>query len=113
MLDSPTSAGGCLSTATESKESRQGQPYPGNQIPVSTFDPAGLKLASTYIPLSTDPCGKTFFGYLANNPDNQWIGRIDYVVSSKAGHLRPLLHLRLHRRIALQWHQRSYHRHRR
>jgi hypothetical protein len=60
-----------------------GTPYPNNQIPVSTFDPAGLKLASTYIPVSSNACGLTYFGYLANNPDNQWIGRIDYNVNSK------------------------------
>ena len=60
-----------------------GTPYPGNQIPVSTFDPAGIKLASTYIPLSSDPCGKTLFAYPTNNPDNQWIGRMDYVVRPK------------------------------
>ncbi len=81
-LDSPTSAGGCLATQRNLKNAA-GQPYPGNQIPISTFDPAGLKLATSYLPASTDPCGKTFFGYLANNPDDQYIGRVDYVVSDK------------------------------
>lgn len=60
-----------------------GTPYPGNQIPVSSFDPAGFKLASTYVPTSTDPCGKELFGALANNPDDQWVGRIDWVVSDR------------------------------
>ena len=78
----PTTSGGCLATARTLKDP-SGNPYPGNQIPVSTFDPAGFKLASTYIPLSTDPCGLTYFGYLANNPDDQWIGRIDYDISDK------------------------------
>jgi hypothetical protein len=82
LLDGAKSAGGCLATARTLKNP-SGTPYPNNQIPVSTFDPAGLKLASTYIPLSSSACGLTTFGYLTNNPDNQWIGRVDYIVSSK------------------------------
>ncbi len=82
VVDGSNKSGGCLATARTLKDP-SGNPYPGNQIPVSTFDPAGLKLASTYIPISTDPCGLTFFGYLANNPDDQWIGRVDYNVSAK------------------------------
>jgi hypothetical protein len=82
VVDGSNKSGGCLATARTLKDP-SGNPYPGNQIPVSTFDPAGLKLASTYIPVSTDPCGLTFFGYLANNPDDQWIGRVDYNVSGK------------------------------
>jgi len=60
-----------------------GTPYPGNKIPVASFDPAGLKLATTYVPTSSDPCGKYLFGTLANNPDDQWVGRIDWVVSDR------------------------------
>jgi hypothetical protein len=82
ILDGAKSAGGCLTSARALKDA-SGNPYPGNQIPVSTFDQAGLKLASQFIPTSTDPCGKYLFGYLANNPDDQWIGRVDYNVSSK------------------------------
>jgi hypothetical protein len=82
VLDAAKSNGGCLSAAKTLK-SPAGTPYPNNQIPVTSFDPAGLKLASTYIPISSSPCGLTTFGYPANNPDNQWIGRVDYVVSSK------------------------------
>ncbi len=82
VLDGSKANGGCLSSARVLKNAA-GVPYTNNQIPVSTFDPAGLKLASSYLPVSSDPCGMTLFGYLSNNPDNQWIGRIDYVVSSK------------------------------
>ena len=82
VVDGSNKSGGCLATARTLKDP-SGNPYPGNQIPVSTFDPAGFKLASTYIPLSTDPCGQTYFGYLANNPDDQWIGRVDYNISAK------------------------------
>jgi hypothetical protein len=82
VLDAATSAGGCLTTARTLKNAA-GQPYVGNIIPTSQFDPAGLKLASTYLPVSSDPCGKYYFGYLANNPDDQWIGKVDYAISAK------------------------------
>jgi len=82
VVDGAKANGGCLSAARQLKDVN-GNPYPGNQIPVSTFDPAGIKLAKAYIPTSTDPCGKQVFGYLANNPDDQWIGRIDYNMSAK------------------------------
>ena len=82
MVDAAKSAGGCLGSARQLKDFN-GNPYPGNQIPVSTFDPAGLKLASTYFPVSTDPCGTYRYGVPLNNPDDQWIGRIDYNMSSK------------------------------
>jgi len=80
VLDGAKANGGCLSTARVLKN-LQGTPYPNNQIPVSTFDAAGLKLASTYLPLATNPCGTELFGYLTNNPDDNIIGRVDWVVS--------------------------------
>ena len=82
VADGSNKSGGCLATARALKDA-SGVLYPNNQIPKTTFDAAGLKLASTYLPLATDPCGKVFFGYLTNNPDDQVIGRIDYNVSSK------------------------------
>ncbi|SPE40366.1 conserved exported hypothetical protein [Candidatus Sulfopaludibacter sp. SbA3] len=82
VLDGAKSSGGCLATAKTLKDAN-GNPYPGNKIPISTFDPAGLKLASTYIPTSSNPCGNFLYGYLADNPDNQWIGRVDYLINSK------------------------------
>ena len=82
VVDGSKANGGCLASARALKDP-SGVLYPGNQIPVSTFDPAGFKLANTYIPVSADPCGLTYFGYLANNPDDQWIGRVDYNISGK------------------------------
>src|SRR5664279_5275208 len=82
VVDGSKTSGGCLSAQRNLKDA-SGVLYPGNKIPINTFDPAGLKLASTYIPLSADPCGKTYYGYLANNPDDQMIGRVDYNVSNK------------------------------
>ncbi|MGO9255450.1 MAG: carboxypeptidase regulatory-like domain-containing protein [Bryobacteraceae bacterium] len=82
VVDGAKSNGGCLSSARVLKNP-QGNPYPNNQIPVSTFDPAGLKLASTYFPVSTNPCGNYLYGDPANNPDDQWIGRVDYNINDK------------------------------
>jgi hypothetical protein len=82
VLNAAKSAGGCLSAQRNLKDP-SGVPYPGNKIPVSTFDKAGLKLASTYLPTSPNPCGQYLYGYLSNNPDDQWIGRVDYNISSK------------------------------
>ncbi len=82
VLDASKANGGCLTSARVLKDP-SGVPYPGNKISPALFDPAGFKLASAYIPVSTDPCGKEYFGYLTNNPDDQWIGRIDYNVSDK------------------------------
>jgi len=82
VLDGATSSGGCLSKARQLKDPT-GKAYPGNQIPVSTFDPAGIKLASTYFPAALNSCGLVYFGYPSNNPDDQIIGRVDYNMSSK------------------------------
>jgi hypothetical protein len=82
VVDAAKSTGGCLGTAKQLKDVN-GNPYPGNQIPVSSFDPAGIKLASTYFPVSGDPCGTYRYGVPLNNPDDQFIGRIDYNMSAK------------------------------
>src|ERR1017187_7806812 len=82
ILDGSKANGGCLTTARVLKNA-SGTPYPNNQIPVASFDQAGLKLASSYLPLATQPCGNYLFGYLTNNPDDQIVGRVDWSVSDK------------------------------
>ena len=82
VVDGARATGGCLAAARPLKDA-SGNPYPNFQIPKNTFDAAGYKLAPTYLPVASDPCGKVLFGYLANNPDDQIIGRVDYNVSSK------------------------------
>ena len=82
VVDGARANGGCLASARPLKDAA-GNPYPNFQIPKNTFDAAGYKLASTYLPVASDPCGKVLFGYLSNNPDDQIIGRVDYNVSSK------------------------------
>ena len=82
VLDGAKATGGCLNAARTLKDP-SGIPYPGNRIPVSSFDPAGLKLATTYLPTSQNPCGTVQYGYPADNPDDEMIGRIDYNISTK------------------------------
>jgi len=81
--DAPTSAGGCQSKAITLKDPASGLPFPGNIIPSSRFDPASVKLLTSYLPVSTDNCGLQLYGQLANNPDYQYMGRVDYVQSEK------------------------------
>lgn len=80
--DAATSAGGCQKTAVALKDPTTGNPFPGNVIPTSRFDPAAIKMLS-FIPVSTDPCGTYVYGQPANNPDWQAIGRIDYTINDK------------------------------
>jgi len=58
-------------------------PFTNNQIPVSMFDPAAVVLLTKYLPISSDPSGKVQYGFLANNPDDQVIGRLDYTLNQK------------------------------
>ncbi len=81
-VDGSKANGGCLSSARQLKDTSK-TPYPGNLIPQSQFDAAGLKLASAYLPKSTDPCGTYLYGYMANNPDNEYIARVDYIFNEK------------------------------
>ncbi len=83
ILDGPKSAGGCQTSLKQLKDPTTGAPYPNNQIPTNLFDPAAVKLVKNYIPVSSDPCGLYLYGQLANNPDDQVIGRVDYVRSDK------------------------------
>lgn len=76
----------CLTSPRTLKDPLTGStnaPFVGNKIPASRFDPAAVKLLTNFIPTSNDPCGLTFFGQPANNPDYQYIGRVDYVRSEK------------------------------
>jgi len=80
--DAAASAGGCQTKAIQLKDPLTGTPFAGNIIPSSRFDPSSEKLL-TYIPVSSDPCGIYLYGQLANNPDWQYIGKVDFVKSSK------------------------------
>jgi hypothetical protein len=81
--DAATSAGGCQSKAITLKDPSTGNPFPGSIIPTNRFDAAAVKLLSKYIPVSTDPCGLLLYGQPADNPDWQYITRVDYARSEK------------------------------
>jgi hypothetical protein len=81
VLESKT----CLALPRTLKDplSSSSAPIAGNVIPTSRFDPAAVKLLTSYVPVSTDPCGLIRYGQPGDNPDGQWIGRIDYLRSEK------------------------------
>ncbi len=83
--DASTATGGCQKSANNLKDPRDptGKTVlAGNIIPPSLLDPAALKLLS-FLPVSSDPCGVEIYGQPANNPDWQYVGRVDYNKSEK------------------------------
>jgi hypothetical protein len=64
------------------KDPTTGKAYANAQVPVSTLSPASLKLMQ-YVPTTSDPCGKVLYGIPDNYAEDQYIGRVDYVMSSK------------------------------
>lgn len=59
-----------------------GQPFPGNQIPVSRFNPQALKFLQ-FVPVSNDPCGKTLIAVPNNSNEDQFLTRVDWIQSSR------------------------------
>ena len=59
-----------------------GVAFPNNQIPVSRFDPSALKVVG-YLPAAQNGCGRVVYGIPQVNDEDQVIGRVDYVRSSK------------------------------
>jgi hypothetical protein len=58
------------------------QPFPSNQISPSRFSPQALAVLK-YIPASSDPCGKTIYSIPNNSTENQYLGRIDWIQSTR------------------------------
>lgn len=65
------------------RDPTNGQPFAGNFISPTQFNPAALKLATGYVPLSSDPCGQITYGIPTTGDEEQVIGRIDWVHNSK------------------------------
>ena len=59
-----------------------GNPLPNDQIPVSRFDPAAVALAK-YLPQTANPCGKVSWGIPVQSNESQYVGRVDWVATSK------------------------------
>ena len=58
-------------------------PYPGNQIPKSTFDPAAVLFATKYLPTSTAPGGQITYGLPLSQSFNEYVVRGDQVLNSQ------------------------------
>jgi len=58
------------------------QPLPGGKISPSRFDPASVALAK-YLPQTADPCGRVSYGIPVQAHDGQYIGRVDWNISTK------------------------------
>jgi hypothetical protein len=56
--------------------------YPTNIIPKTDLNPAAL-IISSKLPVTTDPCGKVFYGLKNNSNESQGLLRFDYQKSAK------------------------------
>jgi hypothetical protein len=59
-----------------------GTPLANDQINPTRFDPAAVALAK-YLPPTSSPCGKVSFGIPVQSNESQYVGRVDWVASSK------------------------------
>src|SRR5438874_824909 len=57
-------------------------PFAGNKIDPGKFDPAALKFSKT-LPAPLDDCGTVKYGYVANQHEDLYVGRIDWQKSQK------------------------------
>jgi hypothetical protein len=64
------------------KDPATGLALPDQRISPALFDPAAVAL-SKYLPQTADPCGKTSYGIPIQSNDSQYIGRVDWIVSSR------------------------------
>lgn len=79
-IDGPT----CTSNHSlkQLKNPFNGVPFANDQIPVTMFDPAAVKMLQ-YLPATSNPCGQVTYGIPANTNENETIGRVDWVINSK------------------------------
>lgn len=59
-----------------------GQPYVNDYVDPSTFNKQAVALLK-YVPLSSDPCGKLTYGVSNPVDEGQYIGRLDWHISTK------------------------------
>jgi hypothetical protein len=59
-----------------------GQPFPNNFISPTLFSTPAANLAKL-IPISSDPCGKLIYAIPNPNNENQYVGRVDWLQSSR------------------------------
>ena len=94
VVPTPTALTGDLSTMTSAacqsngqaitlKDPSTGLAYPGNKIPAGQLNQSALKLATNYLPVTNDPCGKVQYGIPQTGDEDQIIGRVDWSHTTK------------------------------
>src|ERR1019366_5756210 len=56
--------------------------FTGNKISPSLLSPVALAFQKT-LPQTSDPCGRTIYGLVANQDENLWVARMDWQKSDK------------------------------
>jgi hypothetical protein len=56
--------------------------FVNNQISPALLNPVALNLQKT-LPQTADPCGRTSYGYVANQDENLWVAKLDWQQSQK------------------------------
>ncbi|MEO8256984.1 MAG: carboxypeptidase regulatory-like domain-containing protein [Acidobacteriota bacterium] len=59
-----------------------GAPFVGNRVDPALFSKAALSITSR-LPTTTDPCGLVQFGQPSSTDDQQYVGKVDFQISSK------------------------------
>ena len=75
---------GCQSSnkAVTLNDPTTGQPFPNNFISPTRFSTPAVGLAKL-IPVATDPCGRITYAIPNPNNENQYVGRVDWLQSSR------------------------------
>ena len=74
----------CQSKALTLTNPNGGVAFPNNQIPVSLLNPVALTIANKYLPTSSaDRCGAVTYAIPITGDEDQYIGKIDFVQSSR------------------------------
>src|SRR5204863_8117329 len=61
-----------------------GAPFTGNQVPLNLLNDVAKKTATQYLPIaSADQCGNVTYGIPVTGDENQYIGRVDWLQTSK------------------------------
>jgi hypothetical protein len=56
--------------------------FNNNTIAPNLLNPVAVAIART-LPVSNDPCGRTLFGLVANQDEDQVVAKVDYTINSK------------------------------
>jgi hypothetical protein len=85
VLPTPAAISGDFSLLDKTKQlvdPVNGTPFAGNRIPVTRFDPAAVAFAK-YLPAVSDPSGTFTYSIPRTGNEDQLIGRVDFLQSSK------------------------------